>query len=367
MPQITKIVITGGPCGGKSTGLSRIEKHFSGLGYHVMFVNETATEMITNGAVPWIGKNVDFQNALLRIQRHKEHIYADWAEKLDNDKVLLVCDRGALDNKAYMSAEEFSNVLAVLQTNEVELRDNYDAVFHLVTAANGAAEFYTTANNQARTESIPEAIELDNKLIAAWTGHPHFRVIDNSDNFETKIGRLISEIAGFLGAPEPLEIERKFLIEYPDLKILEQMPNCAKVEIIQTYLKSSQDDAETRVRQRGKEGHYIFTETIKRRISDMKRVETERRINQAEYLTLLMNADTALKQIRKTRYCLSFSNQYLEVDIYPFWQQCAILEIELSEENQEIVLPEFIHVIREVTGDLRYINRALAENIPEEK
>jgi predicted ATPase len=55
MPRITKIVITGGPCGGKSTGLSRIEKHFSGLGYHVMFVNETATEMITGGAVPWMG------------------------------------------------------------------------------------------------------------------------------------------------------------------------------------------------------------------------------------------------------------------------------------------------------------------------
>ena len=98
----------------------------------------------------------------------------------------------------------------------------------------------------------------------------------------------------------------------------------------------------------------------------MKRVETERRINQAEYLTLLMNADTALKQIRKTRYCLSFSNQYLEVDIYPFWQQCAILEIELSEENQEIIFPDFIQVIREVTSDLRYTNHALAENIPKE-
>jgi CYTH domain-containing protein len=99
----------------------------------------------------------------------------------------------------------------------------------------------------------------------------------------------------------------------------------------------------------------------------MKRVETERRIKQSEYITLLMNADTKLKQIRKTRYCLSFSNQYLEIDIYPFWQDYAVLEMELSDENQQITFPDFIEVIREVTDDLRYTNRALAESIPEEK
>ena len=367
MPNITKIVITGGPCGGKSTGLSRIEKHFTGLGYHVMFINETATEMITGGAVPWMGKSVDFQNALLRIQRHKESVYIDWAGHLKNDRVLLVCDRGALDNKAYMSEDDFAAVLSAMQSNEIELRDNYDAVFHLVTAANGAEEAYieNKESNPARTETPEKARELDDKLIAAWTGHPHFRVIDNSTDFKEKIGRLISEIAGFLGTPEPFEIERKFLIHYPDLAALEQMPYCSKVEIIQTYLHSSQDDTETRVRQRGKDGNFIFTETIKRRVSDVKRVETERRVTQAEYLTLLMNADTALKQIRKTRYCLSFENQYLEVDVYPFWDKLAVLEIELSDEAQQIVIPDFIQVIREVTDDLRYSNRALAESIPD--
>jgi len=368
MPHITKIVITGGPCGGKSTGLSRIEKHFSGLGYYVMFVNETATEMITGGAVPWMGKNSDFQNALLSIQRHKERTYTEWAGHLENDKILLVCDRGALDNKAYMTEDEYTAVLLAMKTNEIELRDNYDAVFHLVTAANGAEEAYIKhkEDNPARTETPEIARELDDKLLAAWTGHPHLRVIDNSSDFKTKIGRLISEIAGFLGAPEPFEIERKFLIQYPDLKALEQMANCSKVEIIQAYLHSSQSDSEVRVRQRGKDGNYIFTETIKRRVSDVKRIETERRITQKEYLTLLMNADTALKQIRKTRYCLSYANQYLEVDIYPFWDKYAILEVELSHEDQQITFPEFIQVIREVTGDYKYMNRALAEAIPNE-
>jgi thymidylate kinase len=62
MQKITKIVITGGPCAGKSTALSKIEKHFTGLGYRVIFVNEAATELILNGIVPWVGKGTDFQN-----------------------------------------------------------------------------------------------------------------------------------------------------------------------------------------------------------------------------------------------------------------------------------------------------------------
>ena len=82
----------------------------------------------------------------------------------------------------------------------------FDAVFHLVTAAKGAEAAYTCANNQARTESVAEEAALDDRLLAAWTGHPHLRVIDNSSDFEDKMKRLIAEISFFLGEPEPLEI-----------------------------------------------------------------------------------------------------------------------------------------------------------------
>ena len=94
---------------------------------------------------------------------------------MKQEKVLIVCDRGALDNKAYMTDAEFASVLESMGLNEVELRDSYDAVFHLVTAAKGAEKFYTTANNVARTETVEQAAALDDKLIAAWTGHPHLR------------------------------------------------------------------------------------------------------------------------------------------------------------------------------------------------
>lgn len=360
-PQITTIVITGGPCAGKTTAMSLIQEHFTKAGYVVLFVPETATELITGGVAPWTcGSNLDYQKCQMRMQLEKEQVFRQAAESMKAEKILIVCDRGALDNKAYMDDATFAEVSRSVGKSEIELRDTYDAVFHLVTAAKGAVEFYTTANNSARTETVEEASALDDSVIAAWTGHPHLRVIDNSMDFEMKMKRLLAEISHFLGEPEPFEIERKYLIEYPDIAWLEKLPNCEKIEIIQTYLRSEKDE-EVRVRQRGADGHYLYFETIKRSLTSLKRVEIERRLTQEEYLHLLMEADTSKRQIRKNRYCLTYKNQYFEIDVYPFWKDKAIAEIELSDEDASVEFPEEIHVIKEVTEDERYRNAALAE------
>ena len=63
-----------------------------------------------------------------------------------------------------------------------------------------------------------------------------------------------------------------------------------------------------------------------------------------------------MHQIRKTRYCLSENGQYFEIDLYPFWKDQAIVEIELLQ----IQLPGFLHVIKEVTDDDSYKNASLA-------
>lgn len=359
--SITKIVITGGPCAGKTTGMSWIQNAFSDRGYTVLFVPETATELISGGVAPWTCRsNGDYQKCQMRLQLEKEAVFEMAAKTMSAEKVLIVCDRGALDNRAYMNEAEFAAVLQNLGISEVELRDQYHAVFHLVTAAKGAEKFYTTANNTARTETPEQAAALDDKLIAAWTGHPHLRIIDNARSFEDKMKRLISEIASFLGEPEPYEIERKFLIERPDLAMLEKLPNCRKVEMIQTYLKSDAGE-EVRIRQRGENGNYIYYETRKRAVSGLTRIEIERRLSKDEYLKRLMDADPMKRPIRKDRYCLADGNQYFEIDIYPFWQDKAILEIELSRPDEEIRIPGMLKLIREVTEDERYKNASLAK------
>ena len=361
--MIYKIVITGGPCAGKTTAQSWIQNEFARRGYTVLFIPETATELITGGVAPWTcGSNLDYQKVQVRLQLEKEKVFMDAARTMSSDRILIICDRGALDNKAYMSQDEWDEVLSCLGLNEVELRDTYDAVFHLVTAARGAEDAYTLSNNGARTENAKKAVELDDKMIAAWTGHPHLRIIDNSTDFEKKLERLIAEMVSFLGEPDPLEIERKYLIRYPDIEWLESLPNCRKVEIIQTYLRA-QEGVQIRVRQRGENGHYIYYRSEKRPITSFRRVEVEIRLSQEEYLRQLMEADTTARPIRKTRYCLADKNRYYEIDIFPEWKTQAIMEIELKSEDENISLPEGIEVIREVTGDKRYNNYHLAHNM----
>ena len=159
---------------------------------------------------------------------------------------------------------------------------------------------------------------------------------------------------------EPIEIERKLLIEYPDVAWLSSIPDCTVTEITQTYLNSEKDE-EIRVRKRGANGEYTFYHTVKRKISSLKRFENERTITEYEYLKLLEDADPSRHPIHKTRYCLRYQDQTLEIDVYPFWNDKAILEIELNDENTPIAVPEQIKILRDVTEDENYKNAALAK------
>lgn len=197
--SINKIVVTGGPCGGKTTGLEWIKNAFTEKGYNVLFVPETATELISSGVAPWTcSSNVEFQKCLMRLQLTEESVYEQAAGIMTNDNVLIVCDRGALCNKAYMTKEEFAQVMESVNSTEDERRESYGAVFHLVSTAKGAEEFYTTSNNSARTESIEEAAALDDALIEAWKDHTYHRIVDNTTGFEEKMQRLIAAISEFL-------------------------------------------------------------------------------------------------------------------------------------------------------------------------
>ena len=80
--KISKIVLTGGPCAGKTTALTWINNYFSKRGYTVLFVPETATELITNGVAPWTcGTNYDYQTFQMKLQKVKEQIFDDAATK----------------------------------------------------------------------------------------------------------------------------------------------------------------------------------------------------------------------------------------------------------------------------------------------
>lgn len=160
------------------------------------------------------------------------------------------------------------------------------------------------------------------------------------------------------------EIERKFLIRRPAETWLAE--NCQASHIIQTYLKSGTPGRSERVRRREGDGGVVYTHTVKRRISDLRREEQEREISGEEYRALLQRADPKRRTIEKRRHVLRYRGKDFEIDVYPFWQDRAVMEIELTDESEAAELPPEIEIIKEVTGDRRYTNAALAKAIPEE-
>ena len=162
---------------------------------------------------------------------------------------------------------------------------------------------------------------------------------------------------------EHYEIERKFIIRRPDRAYLEAHaePTC----ILQTYLLGEPGET-TRVRKRWSGGEVRYTLTVKTRVNAMRQIERERELSEREYEELLKTADPERKPIRKERWVLPYRGQRFEIDLFPFWKKQAYLELELGDESQEIEFPPALEIIREVTGDSRYTNRALAREIPDE-
>lgn len=171
------------------------------------------------------------------------------------------------------------------------------------------------------------------------------------------------------GAPEPsapLEIERKFLIRYPEMGTL--TANAHRVIAIeQVYLKGAAPDVSVRIRKAAENGVTTYYKTEKQKISNLVRVEREHVISEKEYHILLGFADPARKPIRKTRYCVPMGALTAEVDLFPFWDDRAFCEVELPAEDTPFTLPDWVQVIRDVTEDKRYTNAALAKQIPMEE
>ena len=195
-------------------------------------------------------------------------------------------------------------------------------------------------------------------LIQKWVGTPHLRIAKNQD--------MLLKLIVNASAENGLEIERKFLIEYPDLSYLNCLKNAKAVNMEQVYLIRGVNGESMRVRKRFEDGCAIYVKTVKQKVSDTVRIENEFEISETDYKKELENADSSLKPIVKTRYHIMYEDVYYELDVFPFWKRQAYLEVELENENYCFELPPFIKVIKEVTEDKRYTNHALAGCIPDE-
>ena len=160
----------------------------------------------------------------------------------------------------------------------------------------------------------------------------------------------------------PLEIERKFLIQYPDTDALRQMPEYRVVHMEQSYLQATEDFIGGRIRRITESGKERFVYTYKVRLTELTRREYERDITAEEYAELLMRKTPGTITIRKDRHVFRYEGLVYELDVYDFWKDRATLEAEVTSEDTPIPVPPCVNLIREVTCDRRYNNSRLAES-----
>ena len=86
-------------------------------------------------------------------------------------------------------------------------------------------------------------------VLRAWVGNEHLRLCADEN-------ALFSEIDFFFGIPQPLEIEKKFLIARPAESLLSRLDFCDYADISQAYIND--ENGRYRVRRRGRNGKSNF-------------------------------------------------------------------------------------------------------------
>jgi len=365
--KIWKVVLTGGPCGGKTTGQTRLATFFENLGWKVYRVPETANILLSGGVN--FGElderaQEEFQENLLKTMIQIENSFFDLAKaSCEERNCLVICDRGAMDASAFISREQWEHILHRNGLDEVEIRDNrYNQVIHMVSAAKGAEDFYSIEHHASRKEGIEEAKDRDTAAARAWVGHPYLDIVDNSMDFETKIKTVISKVAWSIG----IDIGDRLVTGARKLKFVVNGPLPAEnvfadgfrdFEVCHNYLQTSSRMMQSRLRKRGRKGKWTYTHTIRKQVCGQI-IEVKTPVSHRDYSNLIAQEDTNHFMINKTRRCFLYHNQYFQLDIYkePCHERCAgmmLLETytTLSVDELKERLPDFLNIGAEVTGD----------------
>lgn len=362
MKDIKKIVLTGGPCAGKTTALVRVIEHFSNLGYKVFTIPEVPT-MVSQAGWNYLTDNADFlfegEKVIMELQLALEDKFMRIAQTC-KEPCVIVCDRGTMDISAYLDHQLWQRLIDDIGVTAAELRQRYDAVLHLVSAADGAEQFYTTATNAQRYEKADEeglriARSLDKKVIQAWSGHRHLRVINNRTDFEGKLNSVLKEISQVLELPHTIEENRKYIVE-----VCGEMPECIESDITQTYLVA-EPGCEVRLRRRSWNGKQVNVHLSKKRVSDTEQLITERQVSNPLYESLLQQADPYRQTIEKKRQSFIWKGQYFELDTFISPNPgLMILEAKGTHNHEDVKFPPFLKVIEDITGKTDYYNYNLA-------
>ena len=258
--------------------------------------------------------------------------------------------------RAYINEQEFEEVLARLNNvkNIADLMNKYDLVINLVSRE----DFYTTDNNKARSEDVSAAIELGKKTLRVWLGHPKIKIVLPKDELDDKINEVLNEINKILNLKQ-VKRQEKYLVDLQKTDVDYIKSNGTATEIEQVYLQSN-DDIEKRIRKVKMGNSFTYYMSVYKILEDgTKVIVSEKKIDSKVYDSLMEFKDERYSVIHKKRYYFSYKGEYFYLDIFDNDNDLGILEINVSEDEQ-VLIPDFVNVVDQVTKDSKYSNKSMA-------
>jgi predicted ATPase len=194
MQRRCRIVLTGGPGGGKTTAADLLRRE---LGERVVVVPEAATILFGGGFPRYEEEDARraAQSAIYHVQRNVENVQSARYP----DRVLL-CDRGTVDGGAYWPGGSDGYFRSMGTSLHLELQ-RYDAVVFFETAA--VAGISIEGGNAVRCESLDQAAALDQRLRELWSQHPRFALVPHSTSFFQKITAALAILQGVVQQLDP--------------------------------------------------------------------------------------------------------------------------------------------------------------------
>ena len=192
------IIITGGPCAGKTSVLQYLSAHLPEHGVTPVLVPEAATTLIQGGISPATVGVIAFQDAVFALHLANEAVFGEGSTHLEDKRPLLVFDRGLMDGKAYLRPADFQRMIDSHNLTEDDIVCRYGLILHLESAAVGKPELYSSETNEARYEDRDVAVAVEQNTLAVWGKHPNRRIIPCYDDFDAKCERVLAEILAYV-------------------------------------------------------------------------------------------------------------------------------------------------------------------------
>jgi len=369
--KIYLFCITGGPCAGKTTCLQFLSERFTPQ-YKVYIIPELATMTVGAGVAIIPSEftpdtHTVFTKGIMKAQMDLENYFYEIA-KIQKEDVIIFTDRGMCDNLAYCSEETKERVFNETGWNTQKLTNQrYDAIFHLVTAADGAEEFYTTENNEARSEGVDLAKMLDKWTQNSWISHQSHFVIDNSiPGFNKKVERLYMLIANFLGISANMHYVKKYLIPsgFDTKKIPEEIKHASFYEEFD-FLKCGEENKRMWVKKRtdpsGNNSYALITRTMSDK--EEERIELKRKISAKIYNEYAWQKDPAMNTLKKDFVVFTCNNTNYMVETYTLEDEkitVARVSLDTKEQNENLKMPEWIGAAKDISENPKYMSYEIA-------